>query len=73
MQKTTVYFPDELKEALARASRVSGRSEAELVRDGVRIVTQQYASPEPILPLFSSGDPHLAEQVDEALVGFGER
>jgi hypothetical protein len=41
--------------------------------EGIRRVTGEYASPEPILPLFFSDDPHLAEHVDEALAGYGER
>jgi hypothetical protein len=73
MQKTTVYLPDDLKAALERVAASTRRSEAELIREGVRKVTEEYASPEPILPLFSSGDPLLAEHVDEALAGFGER
>jgi hypothetical protein len=73
MQKTTVYLPDELKAALTRAARTSGHSEAELIREGVRLMTERCSSPEPILPLFRSGDPDLAEHVDEALAGFGER
>jgi len=73
MQKTTVYLPDELKAALERAAAATQRSEAELLREGARLVTEHFASPDPRLPLFASGDPHLAENVDEALVGFGER
>jgi hypothetical protein len=73
MQKTTVYLPDELKTALERAATVSRRSEADLIREGIRRVADEYASPEPILPLFHSDDPELAERVDEALAGFGER
>ena len=73
MQKTTVYLPDELKAALERAAAARGRSEAELLREGVRLVTRAYASPEPTIPLFASGDRGLAERVDEALVGLGER
>jgi hypothetical protein len=30
-------------------------------------------APDPILPLFASGDPTLSEDVDGALEGFGER
>lgn len=30
-------------------------------------------APEVILPLFSSDDPELAEQIDEHMGGFGER
>jgi hypothetical protein len=72
MKKTTVYLPDDLKAALERASAVRGRSEAELIREAVRKLTQDVGQPRPKLPLFSSGDPTLAERVDEELKkGFG--
>ena len=61
------------KRSLERAARASGRSEAELIREGVELVTARHASAEPVLPLFESGQPDLAEHVDEALAGFGER
>jgi hypothetical protein len=48
---------------LGRAARKSGRES----------VNGRVADAEPRLPLFASGDPHLAEWVDENLVGFGER
>ena len=68
MKKTTVYLPDELKAALERAAAAArGRSEAELVREAVRELTQRLEPPRPRLPLFSSGDPTLAERVDEEL------
>lgn len=35
MRKTTVYLDDELAEQLSRLARVSGRSQAELLREGV--------------------------------------
>lgn len=73
MDKTTVYLPRELKAALARAARAQRKSEAELIREGVRAVTGAYGSPDPVLPLFASGDETLAERVDEELAGFGER
>jgi hypothetical protein len=73
MRKTTVYLPDELKAALGRAAAETGRSEAELIRDGVRLISAQTLPPEPSLPLFESGIPDLAERVDEHLPGFGER
>jgi len=73
MKKTTVYLPDELKAALERAAAAQGRSEAELVREAVRELTQRLEPPRPRLPLFSSGDPTLAERVDEELrEGFGK-
>jgi Arc/MetJ-type ribon-helix-helix transcriptional regulator len=73
MEKTTVYLPDDLKRALRRAARSSGRSEAELIREGIGLVTGTHRIAEPRLPLFESGQPDLAERVDELLDGFGER
>lgn len=73
MRKTTVYVPDRLKSQLARAAEASGRSEADLTREGIELVSGRVAGAEPRLPLFASGDPHLAERVDEHLAGFGER
>jgi hypothetical protein len=73
MEKTTVYLPDDLKRALRRTARASGRSEAELIREGIGMVTGAHRIAEPRLPLFESGQTDLAERVDEALAGFGER
>jgi len=73
MEKTTVYLPEELKQALRRAARSTGRSEADLIREGVGLVTGTHRIAEPRLPLFESGDPGLTERVDELLAGFGER
>jgi hypothetical protein len=73
MRKTTVYLPDRLKSQLARAALEAGRSEADLIREGIELVTGRVAGAEPCLPLFASGDPDLAARVDERLVGFGER
>jgi hypothetical protein len=73
MEKTTVYLTEDQKRALARAARASGRSEAELIREGVDLVTSARRVAEPTLPLFDSGDPTIAERVDDLLDGFGER
>lgn len=73
MEKTTVYLTDGLKDALRRAARASGRSEADLIREGIGLVTGAHRIAEPRLPLFESGQPRLAESVGEALDGFGER
>lgn len=71
MQKTTVYVPEELKRSLARAAIARGCSEAELIREALRAVTERTAPPRPRLPLFRSRKPRLAERVEEALAGFG--
>jgi hypothetical protein len=73
MEKTTVYLPDELKQALRRAARSTGRSEADIIREGIGLVTGTHRIADPRLPLFESGQPGLAERVDELLEGFGER
>ncbi len=73
MEKTTVYLSDDLKQALRRAARASGRSEAELIREGIGLVTGAHQVAEARLPLFESRQPDLAERVDEALTGFGAR
>jgi Arc/MetJ-type ribon-helix-helix transcriptional regulator len=73
MEKTTVYLTDAQKRALERAAKAAGRSEAELIREGVELVTARHQAAELVLPLFSSEQPELAEHVDDALRGFGER
>ncbi|MEX0631040.1 MAG: CopG family transcriptional regulator [Chloroflexota bacterium] len=73
MEKTTVYLPDELKAALQRKARATGRSEADLIREGIGTVVGTHRIAEARLPLFESGQPDLAEQVDEYLAGFGDR
>ena len=73
MQKTTVYLPDDVKRALSHAAATRGVSEAELIREAIRQLTSQSAARRPRLPLFKSGKPRLAEQIDQALAGFGER
>ncbi len=73
MKRTTIYLPDELKAALERTAAAEGKSEAEIVRLAVASATAEHISPRPRLPLFKTGDPTLAERVDEELVeGFGE-
>ena len=68
MEKVTVYLPRELKEALRETARASGRSEAELIREGIRVVTGSGRAALPRIPLFESGLPDLAERVEDHLV-----
>lgn len=73
MKRTTIYLPAELKAALARTAAAQGKTEAEVVRSAVAAATREHAYPPPTLPLFESGDPTLAERVDEELAaGFGK-
>jgi hypothetical protein len=72
MERTTVYLTARQKQALERSAKAEGRSEAELIREGVDLVTSRLKAAEPRLPLFESGNPDLATRVDEELAGFGE-
>lgn len=73
MVRTTVYLPDELKQALKRTAAARGLSEAEVIRSALLSATAESAYPAPRVPLFKSGDPTLAERVDDELAaGFGE-
>jgi plasmid stability protein len=73
MHKTTVYLPDDLGRTLRRIAASQGRSEAELIREALRALVQSSTPARPRIPLFRSGQPELAERVDEELAGFGER
>ena len=73
MDKTTVYLPRHLKEAVTAAARRRGMSEAELIREGIAMAVAREEPRPPRLPLFDSGKPGLAQNIDEGLRGFGER
>ncbi len=71
MEKTTVYVPTDLKQAMARAAAAEGLSQAAWMRNTLRQASSRAAPPAPRLPLIESGKPRLAEQIDQALEGFG--
>jgi hypothetical protein len=73
MVKTTVYLPDELKGALKRLAEQRQCSEADLLREAVARLTGEASAPPPRLPLFRSTGPSIAEDIDNALDGFGTR
>ena len=71
MHKTTVYLPDELRAAVRREARRSGRSDAEVIRSAIEQVVSA-SRPRPRPALFASGL-SLSDRVDEELAGFGDR
>ena len=73
MRQALVNLPEDLQADLERLARHEGRSEEDLILEGVRHVIQTHDSPAPRIPLFFSEDPALAERSDELLRGFGER
>jgi predicted transcriptional regulator len=70
MFKTTIYLPDDLKEAVAEEARRRGQSEAEVIRAAVADAVKAPRS-RPNAAVFS-GEP-IARQADELLEGFGQR
>ena len=72
MLKTTIYISRESKKALKRLAQEMERSEADLIRAAIDDLIRAQDSPLPEIPLFDSGQPNLAENIDEALKGFGE-
>jgi ribbon-helix-helix CopG family protein len=72
MDKTTVYLPRALKDALAAAAKRRQVSEAELIREGIALAIGRDEPRKPRIPLFDSGQPGLAARFDELLKGFGE-
>jgi CopG-like RHH_1 or ribbon-helix-helix domain, RHH_5 len=73
MKRTTIYLPDDLKRAVARFADEEDETEASFIRRALERAVNDAEAPRPRLPLFSSGKPRLAERIDEALVGFGEK
>jgi len=73
MKRTTLYLPPELKRAIEETAAARRCSEAKVIRDALVTATRASARPRPKLPLFASKQPRLAEQVERALRGFGER
>jgi len=72
MHRTAVYIPDDVKAELERVAAETGRTEADLIREGIRLALAQVTPPAPQSGIFASGDPHLSERVDELLdAGFG--
>lgn len=73
MHRTTVYLPESLRASLARAAKRLRLSEAEVLRQALERHLSTLSPPAPRLPLFRSKARGLAERIDEALKGFGER
>ncbi|GAA1848770.1 CopG family transcriptional regulator [Myceligenerans crystallogenes] len=75
MRRTTVYLDDADLQELKATAAARGVSEAELIREGVRLaVNRNRVWDEPMdLPTVSSGDPTWASRADDELgeSGFG--
>ncbi len=69
MVKTTLYLPDDLKEAVVREARHRGIAEAEVIREAIAAAVSR---PAPRAGVFAS-DEAFAARADEFLAGFGDR
>lgn len=75
VKRTTIYLTEKQKAGLETAAADSGRTEADLIREGVDHVLLRHG-PKPPKPrtLTDKWDPLLdtPEGIDEAMKGFGE-
>ena len=71
MDKTTVYLPLDLKSAMRRVALRRGISEAELIRESIRLAVE--ADRPPARGGVFAGTTRIAREVDANLRGFGER
>lgn len=67
--KTSVYLSEAQAERLKEAARLLGKSEAEIIRNGIDLVLLRAPLPPRTrpMPTFASGDPSFAERADELL------
>jgi hypothetical protein len=70
-RKTTACLPDDLKVAVKRAAQLRTVSEAEVIRESIRLGRRR-ARPRPRGGLHPGREP-IARRVDDLLEGFGER
>lgn len=69
MLKTTVYLPDSLDARLSAEATATGISKAELIRRAVSRLLDESTRPraDDSLPIFFSGRPMTAEQMDDEI------
>lgn len=67
-RKTTIYLPEDLKQAVENEARRLGQSEAEIIR---RAIAEAVGRPRPRGGLYHGEA--IADRADELLGGFGKR
>jgi Arc/MetJ-type ribon-helix-helix transcriptional regulator len=71
MIKTSVYLDDQQKHDLERIVELTGRSQAELIRDGINQVIQDHLARRPRMKA-RFHDEALVGRTEDLLEGFGE-
>jgi len=70
MVKTSVYLNEEQKTDLEKVVTLTGRSQADLIRDGIEQVIVQHLRTRPKMTAHADG-PTVLDRVDELMEGFG--
>lgn len=70
MVKTSVYLDDTQKADLEKVVALTGRSQADLIRDGVDQIVSQHLRRRPTMTAQASG-PTILDRADELMAGFG--
>jgi len=70
MVKTSVYLDEAQKADLEKVVSLTGRSQAELIRDGIEQVVAQHLRKRPAMTAHAVGAPVL-ERADRLMEGFG--
>lgn len=70
MVKTSVYLDEDQKADLEKVVSLTGRSQADLIRDGIEQVVAQHLRKRPAMTAHATGATVL-DRVDELMEGFG--
>ena len=70
MVKTSVYLDEEQKTNLEKVVQITGRSQADLIRDGIEQIVSQHLRVRPKMTAQASG-PTVLDRYDELMEGFG--
>ncbi|MGH3260833.1 MAG: ribbon-helix-helix protein, CopG family [Trebonia sp.] len=71
MVKTSVYLDDQQKLDLDQVSQITGRSQAELIRDAISQVIHDHLATRPKMRA-RFHDPSMVGRTEDLLEGFGE-
>jgi predicted transcriptional regulator len=71
MVKTSVYLDDQQKQDLDRVAHITGRSQADLIRDGVSQVIHDHLAKRPKMRA-RFHDPSMVGRAEDLLEGLGE-
>jgi len=71
MVKTSVYLDDQQKQDLDRVAQLTGRSQADLIRDGISQVIHDHLARRPKMRA-RFHDPSLVGRTEDLIEGFGE-